>query len=112
MHRYNARYRCTDLPELKVGESAWVVDQKTPARVTKKDTTPRSYTVNTEAGTTIRRNRRHLVSMPSDNTITSEPMKELESPAKTPQVTPEREREIVTSRFGRTIKPPVRLGFT
>ena len=38
-------------------------------------------------------------------------MKELESPAKTPQVTPEREREIVTSRFGRTIKPPVRLGF-
>ena len=110
MHRYNARYRCTDLPERKVGESAWVVNQKTPAVVTKKDTTPRSYTVNTEAGTTIRRNRRHLVSMPSDNTITGEPMKELESPAKTPQVTPE--REIVTSRFGRTIKPPVRLGFT
>ena len=112
MHRYNARYRSTDLPELKVGDSAWVVDQKTPAVVTKKDTTPMSYTVNTEAGTTIRRNRRHLVSMPSDNTITGEPMKELESPAKTPQVTPEREREIVTSRFGRTIKPPVRLGFT
>ena len=112
MHRYNARYRSTDLPELKVGDSAWVVDQKTPAVVTKKDTTPMSYTVNTEAGTTIRRNRRHLVSTSSDNNITGEPMKELESPAKTPQVTPEREREIVTSRFGRTIKPPVRLGFT
>ena len=55
MHRYNARYRSTDLPELKVGDSAWVVDQKTPAVVTKKDTTPMSYTVNTEAGTTIRR---------------------------------------------------------
>ena len=86
------------------------VDQKTPAVVTKKDTTPRSYTVNTEAGTTIQRNRRHLVSIPTDNNVTGEPMKELESPAKIPHVTPE--REIVASRFGRTIKSPVRLGFT
>ena len=103
MHRYNARYRCKDLPELKVGDSAWVVDQETPAVVTMKDATPRSYTVNTEAGTPIRRNRRYLVPIPADDSIPdapNAPIQQLETPPKE------------KTRSGRIVKPPVRLRFT
>ena len=55
--RYNARHRCKELPALHTGERVWVVDQKTPAIVTEKASTPRSYMVETQAGSTIRRNR-------------------------------------------------------
>ena len=41
-----------------------VVDQKKTAVVTERATTPRSYVVVTEDGTSIRRNRRPLVSLP------------------------------------------------
>lgn len=108
MHRYNARYRCKDLPERKVGESAWVGDQKTPAVVTKNNTTPRSDTVKTEAGTPIRRNRRHLVPMPTDD---SAPIgQQSESPAESPQVNAQ--TELGKTRYGRSVKPPTRLRFT
>ena len=42
----------------------WVVDQKKPAVFTERATTPRSYVVVTQDGNPIRRNRRHLVSLP------------------------------------------------
>ena len=62
--RYNVSHRCTDLAALKPGGHVWVVDQKKPAVVTERDTTPRSYVVVTQDSNPILRNRRHLVSLP------------------------------------------------
>ena len=112
VYRYNAKYRCKDLPELKAGDSAWVVDQKTPAVVTKKDITPRSYTVETKDGTPIRRNRRHLVPMPADDNVTEVPVPQVEVPVKSPEVKHETGTGTAMTRYGRIVKPPARLGFT
>ena len=62
--RYNVSHRCTELAALKPGGHVWVVDQKKPAVVTERDTTRRSYVVVTQDSNPIRRNRRHLVSLP------------------------------------------------
>ena len=109
--RYNSSHRCTELPKLSTGDRVWVTDQKTPAMVTEKAPTPRSYMVETEAGSSIRRNRRHLVAMP-ESTIKDTPLKRVESsPTKPLDVSPQKmtSSDVKTSRSGRVIKPPDRL---
>ena len=52
-NQYNSSHRCTKLSMLSEGDCVWDVDQKTPAVVTEKTPTPRSYKVETEAGSPI-----------------------------------------------------------
>ena len=81
--RYNVNHRCTELPALKPGGHVWLVDQKKPAVVTERATTARSYVVVTQDGNQIRRNRRHLVSLPQ--TVQQElPQKEETTPSALP----------------------------
>ena len=106
--------RCTELPALKPGGHVWVVDQKKPEVVTERATKSRSYVVVTQDGNPIRRNRRHLVSLPrtvqqelpqkEETTSSSLPSQQYGSPdSKTPS------DAVKTTRSGRVVRPPIRL---
>ena len=112
--RYNVSHRCTELPALKPGGQVWVVDQKKTANVTERATTPRSYVVVTQDGNPIRRNRRHLVSLPQ--TVQQQlPQKEGTTPSSLPSqqdgppVSKTPTNAVKTTRSGRSVKPPIRL---
>jgi len=90
----------------------WVVDQKNPAVVTERATTARSYVV-TQDGNPIRRNRRHLVSLPQ--TVQQElPQKEETTPSSLPSQqygSPDSKTPsdaVKTTRSGRVVRPPIR----
>ena len=111
--RYNARHRCRELPALHTRERVWVVDQKTSAIVTEKASTPRSYMVETQAASTIRRNGQHLIPVP-EHPVKDTPVKQLERPlvdtSNSKQVEmPTPKGDVKTSRSGRVVRPPVRL---
>ena len=80
----NVSHGYTDFPAQKLGGHVWVVDQKKKtAVVTERATTHRSYVVVTQDGNPIRRNRRHLVSLPQ--TVQQElPQKEETTPTSLP----------------------------
>ena len=111
--RYNARHRCKELPALHTGERVWVVDQKTPAIVTEKASTPRSYMVETQAGSTIRRNRQHLIPVP-EHPVKDTSVRQLERPlvdtsnSKQAEM-PTPKGDAKTSRSRRVVKPPFHL---
>lgn len=111
--RYNVSHRCTELPALKPGGHVWVVDQKKPAVVTERATTPRSYVVVTQYDNLIQRNRRHLVSLPQtvqqelpqkeEATLLSLPSQQYGSPdSKTPT------DAVKTTRSGLVVRSPIR----
>ena len=111
--RYNVSHRCTELPALKPGGHVWVVDQKKPEVVTEKATKSRSYVVLTQDGNPIRRNRRHLVSLP--RTVQQElPQKEETTPSSLPSQqdgSPDNKTPtdaFETTRPGRVVRPPIR----
>ena len=94
----------------------WVVDQQKPKVVTERATTPRSYVVVTQDGNPIRRNGRHLVSLPEvvqqelpqkqKATPSSLPSQQCGSPdTKTPNDAGKR------TRSGRVVCPPIRLTY-
>ena len=113
-NRYNSSHRCTELPTLKLGDHLWVFDQKTPANVTEKAETPRSYVVETESGSPITRNRRHLVPIPeSTSKMDKSPLKLVEShPAASVSESPHEKilpDAAKTTRSGRVMKPPIKF---
>ena len=118
---YNARFGCKPLPALTPGESVRVKTDNekcwsTPAKVVKKCDEPRSYIIETEAGSVLRRNRRHLQQIPPPNT----PNLMLESPTPVAvqsseaghNITPRVETSnasVTTTRSGRIVKPVIRF---
>ncbi|XP_062849175.1 uncharacterized protein K02A2.6-like [Trichomycterus rosablanca] len=125
---YNRMYSTQPLPPLTIGdkvrlkidgEKAWT----TTATVQRRETAPRSFTLETERGDTPRRNRRHIqlvnqesssppkmeTSPPNDQHVQSVPARQDFSatrayvPADTPGP-PQLSAQVVT-RFGRTVKP-------
>ena len=65
---FDAHRGARELPILLPGESVWVPDRQGSGRVV-EETSPRSYVVQTSDGE-FRRNRRHLISTPEQNTET------------------------------------------
>ena len=65
---YNRRHRVRTAPAKQPNEPVWMFNPQskttTPAVVVRPDNTPRSYWVRSEAGYTLRRNRRHCRQMP------------------------------------------------
>ncbi len=109
-----------DLAELKQGESVLLRKEKTwePATVTAVHDAPRSYIVTSNNGQTVRRNRSHLsttpTEIPSDTTpsthSTVRPREESNSIAPTAATTtPSNSATPTRSRPTRAIKPPERL---
>ncbi len=125
-----------DLPPLKPGDVVRVQqrDELTRGVVTAVHSSPRSYIVDTERGTTVRRNRRHLISTRESRPDTRPPV-----PVTSPDVTPATAPSTVvvdkpvtvnksgiankpttvpdaqpksvlrTTRSGRVVRPPVRF---
>ncbi|XP_064644715.1 uncharacterized protein K02A2.6-like [Lineus longissimus] len=110
---YNTRFGCKPLPELSPGEPVRIKTDAEkrwtkPATVVKKcEIVPRSNIVETESGTTLRRNQRHLQQLPTP-VATPDP-----SPAETPPepatITPNtaltQTKTPIVRRSGRSIKP-------
>ncbi|PFX27478.1 Retrovirus-related Pol polyprotein [Stylophora pistillata] len=59
---HDRRYKANDLPELQSGEKVWIRDQDRMARVLAASLSPRSYILESDKGTQLRRNRATLVS--------------------------------------------------
>lgn len=63
-HMYNKRHRVKNLSILQAGDKVWVIDMRVYGKILNADENPNSYIVKTENGSTIRRNRWHLVLAP------------------------------------------------
>ena len=58
---YNSNHRVVSLPALEEGDKVYIRDQQRFGEVKGREVNPRSYKVETEMGTTLRRNRRSLI---------------------------------------------------
>merc|ERR1711974_253644 len=105
------------------GEQVWVTDAKSPGTVLQNHSTPRSYLVDLPQGV-VRRNRQHLISMPSPTRDGGSSPQQLHgaSPepafepapmplpaAVVPEVVPKvipKETSIPRTRSGRAVKKP------
>ena len=58
---YNSNHRVVSLPALEEGDKVYIRDQQRFDVVKERHANPRSYKVQTETGTTPRRNRRTLI---------------------------------------------------
>ena len=95
---YDQRHRTKELPSLEPGDTVWIPDRESSGTVV-SETSPRSHIVETSDGS-FRRNRRHLVRLPS-----TEAGGESER-----TVSPDTQSARVTrSQTGRTLRPPERL---
>ena len=65
---FDKRHAVQELSELDYGDVVWVPDHETQA-VVGEQVAPRSYEIVTSNGTTTRRNRQDLISLPEDNHI-------------------------------------------
>ena len=62
-HNFDERHGTRELSQLHAGDNVWVSDRQSSAIITyTEESTPRSYTVDTGDGT-LRRNRRHLLTL-------------------------------------------------
>ena len=70
-------HRVSPLPELPDGTPvlAQTGDTRSPANVVRPTDAPRSYLVQSDTGSTLRRNRHDLVAVPTDSTSHSDPPK-------------------------------------
>ena len=128
---HDHRYKAKDLPELQSREKVWIRDQDRMGRVLAASSSPRSYIVETDKGTQLRRNREALVSadtctktpdtqpeanvetemprqkskVPTSKDLTTAVTKPTESCYKAEPDTP----KVQITRSGRVVKLPQRL---
>ena len=91
---FHSHHRASNLPELYPGDEVWVRDTGGNATVSSQLPQPHSYSLVTDGGTNIRRNRQALVR----TSVNAEP-------------DPDASQTIpaTTTRAGRTVKAPQRL---
>ena len=99
---FDLHHGVQDLKPLLPGDSVWLTNNQTSGEILSENTT-RSYDVEIPTGL-FRRNRRHLISVPSNETIVDS---EEQSISQTPTVT--NNSDICKTRSGRIVNPPDRL---
>ena len=106
---FNRRHRATELPTLNEGETVLIRDQNRRGQVIEQNTSPRSYVVQTDQGSTIRRNRGSLIALPSPQP--TQPEAQTERETVTPELcqTPVKSPAAPVRRSSRLAKKPVRL---
>ena len=106
---FNRRHRATELPTLNEGETVLIRDQNRRGQVIEQNTSPRSYVVQTDQGSTIRRNRGSLIALPSPQP--TQPEAQTERETITPELcqTPVKSPAAPVRRSSRLAKTPVRL---
>jgi len=105
---HDLKHKAKDLPQLHVGDKVWIRDQDRMGKVLAPSISPRSYVVQTDKGTQVRRNRSALVAAPAESQLPEEVSTEPDVPIRpTPPVT--RSEGVKITRSGRTVRPPERL---
>lgn len=61
---YDKQHKAKELPELHAGRRLFLPDEKLHGTVTEKRKEPRSYTIPTEKGSELRKNRRAVIELP------------------------------------------------
>ena len=107
--QYNQRHRASNLSELEPGETVYIPDYKENAVVINKTPQPRSYLVETDGGSFLRRNRKHLT--PDPNQKSPSPIKSPPPAAPVPEPKAPPSTMEKTTRSGRKVTPLKRLGF-
>ena len=69
---FDSHHGVQELPTLNAGSQASIPHLQTKGTI-QKDVSTRSYTVNTERGTDVRKNRRHLNHLPEENKPNKDP---------------------------------------
>lgn len=110
--------RSRPLPPLQPGDAVRVQNGQSwqAAKVIAAHPSPRSYNIETNMGTKLRRNRRDLISTREDPPVCARPVDEDEPPVTSPPVTRSdtsknnvRPSPCIRTASGRTVKPPVRF---
>ena len=106
---FNSRPRTRSLKELLPGQQVWVQDMKEPAITVPKTPLPRPYVVETEAGTSLRRNRLDLIPITPTTASEVNPPETSTSTSRMPVHPPTSPRPVTVTRSGRHVRPPVKL---
>ena len=101
---FDRHHRATNLKPLQPGDTVWIQGSDSEGRVMEQSN-PRSYIVETPDGSSIRRNRRHLVPMPNSETSESQTDESTNNSENENQSTND---SAIKTRSGRISKPPVR----
>ena len=121
---YNQRHAAKELSSLLPSDRVYVPHRRENAVVVSKTPEPRSYLIETDSNTAVRRNRRQLTPNPKD--IALPPRDLLQAPtvnptgqtqgevdkAKESVLKPNSAIPVTSTRSGRRVIPPKRLGFT
>ena len=84
---FNRRHRAhVDLPTLNEGESVLIRDQNCQGHVIGQSTSPRSYVIQNDQGSTIRRNRGSLIALCSESPQPTQPETQTERETVTPEL--------------------------
>ncbi|KAJ8030205.1 hypothetical protein HOLleu_26545 [Holothuria leucospilota] len=94
---FDKRHRVGELPNLQKGDNVYVTDLKRNGTIVEKRPEPRSYSVETDNGNIVRRNRRAIIQVSPPNT---DPDQQTQQPSGDPPV---------TTRSGRVVKTPTRF---
>ena len=104
-HNYDRRHRATNLEKPEPNDNVYAKDQKIWGKVKQDSNTPRSYIVETERGD-VRRNRRHLAKVKTDNDEQSDIEITVQKSADLPK---QNDSEHCITRSGRISKSPTRF---
>ena len=113
---FDKRHNAHPFSTLQHGDKVWLSEEETMATV-QSDAGTRSYNVNTESGSTLRRNRRQLLVIPEEENIqTEQNSTDPHQPAKLVIGSPDTRNENVSEQSdikrtssGKVTKPPKRF---
>ena len=124
---YNRRHAVKELSHLSPGDRVYIPDRKENAVVVAKTPEPRSYYLDTDSNATVRRNRRQLNPNPKEAKYAAgSPLPDPPETSKDQPPVPAEEKDALrsaqkssipvpvpgnTTRSGRKVNPPKRLGF-
>ena len=121
--QYNQRHAAKELSDLLPGDRVYVPDRRENAVVVGKSPEPRSYLIETDSNAAVRRNRRQLTPNPKDTAVPPGDVPQIPAmnppgqipgkaeKAREPVQKPNSEIPIPSTRSGRRVVPPKRLGF-
>ena len=124
---YNRRHAVKELSHLSPGDRVYIPDRKENAVVVAKTPEPRSYYLDTDSNATVRRNRRQLNPNPKEaKYVAGSPLPDPPETSKDQPPVPAEKKDALrsdqkssipvpvpgnTTRSGRKVNPPKRLGF-
>ena len=120
--QYNQQHAAKELTDLLPGDRVYVPDRRENAVVVSKTPEPRSYLIETDNNAAVRRNRRQLTPNPKDTALPSRDVPQIpqippgQAPGEVEKAgksvpNPTSAIPVTSTRSGRRVIPPKRLGF-